>query len=153
LRPRLSVPLCETGVECDWIGQEQLGVPSMSGSPWNPVHLVGSDRDPREGHRFGLPWGKAISQRRVVLLDALFGRADADTILRVARALRASRRFAGRQRLLVGEAAAHEVSEHRGRVGVDAVVVAVYEVAGDESCQALGERAARGGFSGDHLAE
>lgn len=39
-------------------------------------------------------------------------------------------------------AAAHEVSEHRGRVGIDAVVVAVDEVACDESCQALGECAA-----------
>src|SRR5207253_1919550 len=42
-----------------------------------------------------------------------------------------------------GMTTTQEVAEQRSRVGVDAVVVAVQEVVGDEAVQALGDRARR----------
>lgn len=39
--------------------------------------------------------------------------------------------------------AAHEVAEHRSCVGINAVIVAVDEVVGDQAYEALGERTAR----------
>ena len=40
-------------------------------------------------------------------------------------------------------AAAHEVPEQRCGVGIDAVIVAVDEVVGDQACEALRERSGR----------